>query len=95
MRGAGYADCPELVDNISANYDYWKQKLEEEQETGQRLCFSKRADRSGQNHAADKSGRLSPSGGGRQTTTDRTSRSSSVKRVPGIAEEDSASCDPP
>ncbi len=81
--GAGFADCPELVDNISVNYDYWKQKLEEEHETGQRLCFTRRA---------ATSGRLSPSGG--RQISDRQPRSSSAKRVPGIVEEESV-CNSP
>jgi hypothetical protein len=89
----GFADCPELVDNIGSNYDFWKQKLEEEQETGQRLTFTKRADRVNhqqqqqQQQAVDKA-QQQPA----RQPLDRTTRSASVKRVPGIIEEDSA-CD--
>ena len=32
-------DCPELTNIIDTNYEYWKEKLTEEQQTGVRLTF--------------------------------------------------------
>ena len=87
---AGFADCLELVDTISSNYDYWKQRLEDEQESGQRLCFLRRAEKAQQQQQQQQ--QLAAAGG--RQVVDRAPRSSSLKRVPGSIEEDSA-CDSP
>ena len=35
----GYVECGELVKNIETNYEYWKSKFNEEQETGRRIPY--------------------------------------------------------
>jgi len=35
----GYVECGELVKNIETNYEYWKSKFTEEQETGRRIPY--------------------------------------------------------
>ena len=37
----GYAECDELVRHIDGNYEYWKERHREEQESGRRLTFSR------------------------------------------------------
>ena len=36
---AGFISCPELTSLIYSNYEYWKEKLAEEEKTGIRLCY--------------------------------------------------------
>lgn len=36
----GYIDCPELTAIIYSNYEYWKEKLADETQTGVRLTFT-------------------------------------------------------
>ena len=47
---SGFADCPELLTNISSNYTFWKDQLEEEEQTGQVI------DKENSRNDADKNG---------------------------------------